>query len=481
LLGVPDLRKTYSASRYALAILATAVALYLRHLLAPLLGFQNPYHTVWLAVVFSAWYCGLGPSTVTTLLGAAGVWYWFLPPLRSLGDHDTTQIFGMLGFLVFSAAIIALGESNRRGSAARSRLAAIVDCSDDAIISKDLNGTINSWNNGALRIFGYTPDEAIGQSIMMIIPPELRDEELKILQRLRDGERIEHFETVRVTKNGSRIDVSLTISPVRDSGGRVIGASKVGRDITARKKVEEAIKESELSARLLQLQDEERRRIARELHDGVGQLLTAMGMNAARLASEKSQLSAEAAHCAEENSELIHQASSEIRTVSYLLHPPMIDEMGLASELKWYLEGFAERSNIDAKLELPGNWERLPRDGELCLFRIAQECLTNIHRHSGSATALVRLWRTPEEVRLEVIDEGHGINKQAQARVFAGESTGVGLRGMRERLRLLGGGLQIRSNEKGTTVTATIALEGSASEPVQEPSGFDTAQSRGSN
>ncbi len=469
---------SYWTWRYALAIVAASVALYLRYLLNPLFGLQNPYHTVWLAVVFSAWYCGMGPSVLATILGAAGVWYWFLPPANSLFNHDANQVFGMIGFLIFASAIIALGESNRRGSAARSRLAAIVETSDDAIVSKDLDGIINIWNSGAQRIFGYSPGEAIGRSIMMIIPPEFRDEEMKILQRLRNGERIEHFETVRVTKDGSRIDVSLTISPIRDAQGRVSGASKVARDITARKKVEEAIKESELSARLLQLQDEERRRIARELHDGVGQLLTAMSMNAARLDTEKTQLSEEAAHCAEENSNLIHQASSEIRTVSYLLHPPLLDEMGLESALKWYVDGFAERSKIHARLELPKNWERLAQDCELCLFRIAQECLTNIHRHSGSSTATVKLSRTPDQVRLEVIDQGHGISKQSQSRVFAGESTGVGLRGMRERLRQLGGGLQIRSSDKGTTVTATIALTQSTPEGAQESRGLDTARSR---
>jgi PAS domain S-box-containing protein len=472
------MRKTDSAARYALAILATVIALYLRYLLSPLLGFQNPYHTVWLAVVFAAWYCGLGPSIVTTLLGAVGVWYLFLPPSHSLTNHDKSQAFGMAGFIIFSAAIVALGESNRRGSAARSRLAAIVDSSDDAIVSKDLSGIIKSWNSGAQRIFGYAAEEAVGRSILMIIPPELRDEEVRILERLRRGERIEHFETVRVTKDGKRIDVSLTISPVRDSSGRVVGASKVGRDITARKKVEEAIKESELSARLLQLQDEERRRIARELHDGVGQLLTAMGMNASRVEREKSQLSPEAARSAEENAHLLHQASSEIRTVSYLLHPPLLDEMGLKSALKWYVEGFAERSKIDAKLLIAENWERLPQEYELCLFRIAQECLTNIHRHSGSSTALIQLSRTPGEVKLEVTDEGRGINKQSQAKISGGDSSGVGLRGMRERLRQLGGGLQIASSGKGTKITATIALVGTATERIQYSSGLDTANSQ---
>jgi PAS domain S-box-containing protein len=452
------MRRNDTAFRYALAILAMGIALGVRHFLIPVLGYQNPYHTLWLAVVFSAWYCGLGPSIVTTVLGALGVSYWFLPPIDSFAIQDRTEAFGLFGFLVFSTAIIALGESNRRGSAARAKLAAIVECSEDAIISKDLNGVITSWNAGAQQIFGFSPEAAIGESITLIIPPELRDEETQILHRLRQGERIEHFETVRLNKSGGRLDVSLTISPLRGPSGEILGASKVARDITGRKQAEEAIKESELSARLLRLQDEERRRLARELHDGVGQLLAAMNMNAAMLKGETAKLSPDAARSAEENGKLIEQVSADIRTVSYLLHPPLLDEVGLNSALKWYVEGFAERSKIAANLELPAKWERLPGDYELCLFRIAQECLTNIHRHSGGRTAQVRLQRTAGEITLEVSDDGQGVNPEIQSKISAGETAGVGLRGMRERLRHLGGSLRIDSNCHGTTVIATVPL-----------------------
>ena len=569
------------ASRYVLAIFAGVAALYLRYLLIPLLGYQNPYHTIWLAVAFSAWYCGVGPSVIAALIGAFGVWYWFLPPFNSFSDQDRIEVFGVLGFLAFSSVIIALGESSRRGFTARSRMAAIVDSSDDAIISKNLDGIIKSWNRGAERVFGYTADEAVGKHITLIIPADRREEETEILARLRRSEHIDHFETIRQRKDGSLIDISLSVSPVKDSSGAVIGASKVARDITERKnaerslreseerfrsivdttlecvklvaadgtvkfmnsaglkmvgadcadevvgknvydliaakdcdpfrqfhnkicqgekgflefdviglrgqrrrmethaaplrnpdgtclhlavtrditerkKAEEAIKEKELSARLLQLQDEERRRIARELHDGVGQLLVAMSMNAGGLDLEKSKLSPDAVRCVDDNSRLITQVSADIRTMSYLFHPPLLDEAGLDSALKWYVEGFSERSKIAAKLELSADHERLPQDYELCLFRIAQECLTNIHRHSASPTALVRLVRTSEEVRLEVSDEGKGLDQKTQAKIAAGETAGVGLRGMQERVRYLGGRIEIHSNGKGTTVTAIV-------------------------
>ena len=347
----------------------------------------------------------------------------------------------------------------QRAEAAQRRLAAIVECSDDGIISRDLNGTITSWNTGAQQIFGFTPEEAIGQPITRVIPPELRHEEQQILGRLRNGERIDHYETVRLKKDGSRLQVSLTISPLRDSQGHVVGASKIVRDITERKRAQEAIKESELSALLLQVQDEERRRMARELHDGVGQLIAALGMNAFKLAEEKAKLSPDTARCAEENVTLTEQISRDIRTVSYLLHPPLLDEMGLHSALQWYVEGFAERSKIAAKLEVSENSDRLPPDYELCLFRVAQECLTNIHRHSGSSVAVVRLLQTAEEIKLEVKDDGRGMDRETRSRLVAGASVGVGLRGMRERLRRLGGNLQIESNGNGTLVAATLPVE----------------------
>jgi PAS domain S-box-containing protein len=366
--------------------------------------------------------------------------------------------------------IASILETNRditeqkQAEQAQYRLAAIVESSDDAIVSKSLNGIITSWNAGAERIFGYTPDEAIGRSITIIIPPELQDEEREILRRLRSGERVEHFETIRQTKHGMRRHVSLTISPVRDARGRIIGASKIARDITDRKQIELVLKEAELSGRLLQLQDEERRRVARELHDGVGQLLAALGMNVAAIAQEKAKLSAAAARCVDENGALVEQALTEIRTLSHLLHPPFLDEVGLVSALEEYVDGFGKRSNLCVTLDLPAKMRRLPREYEICLFRIVQECLTNIHRHSGSATAQVRLSRIPGEIHLEVADQGRGIDPETQIKFFAGKGAGVGLQGMRERVRKLGGALQIQSDGNGTSVLVVLPVRDQAVE-----------------
>jgi PAS domain S-box-containing protein len=338
------------------------------------------------------------------------------------------------------------------------RLAAIVESSDDAIIGKSLDGIISSWNRSAERLFGYTAEEAIGQHITLIIPPARLDEESMIIEQLRRGQRVDHFETIRMRKDGTLVDISLTISPIKDSSGRVVGASKVARDITEHKRAEGIRKEAELAAHLLQVQDTERRRIARELHDGVGNLLAGISMNAAQIAKEKGKLSEPRARCLEENLSLIGQACAEIRTVSYLLHPPLLDEAGLESALKWYIDGFAERSKIKVTLDIAPNLGRLSEDYELTLFRIAQECLTNVHRHSGSFTALVRLVRTPGRIEMEVRDEGKGIKQEMQSKFVAGNSPGVGLRGMQERVRLLGGEFTVQSARNGTSVLVALPL-----------------------
>jgi PAS domain S-box-containing protein len=473
-------------------------------------------------------------------------------------------------------------------------LAAIVASSDDAIVSKNLDGIITSWNNSAERIFGYTAEEAIGQHIRLIIPRERHAEESDILNRLRRGERIDHFHTVRKRKDGGLLDVSLTISPLRDSSGHVIGASKVARDISAQKQTERALRESEQRfrvitdaspmlvwmsgtdklcyyfnkgwldfvgrtleqeagngwvenvhpedfdrclqiyvsnfdarrpfemeyrmrhhtgqyrwildrgvpryapdgtfegyvggcldihdqkeaaekvrmaddmTRLMKAQDEERRRIARELHDSAGQTLAVLGMSLAQLVRRAESIAPELAREGKEIEAMAQQLHREIRTASYLLHPPLLDETGLASALSWYVEGLAERSHIAITLDVADNVGRLPNDLELAIFRLVQECLTNIHRHSGSKSAAIRIGRDEESVRIEVQDHGNGISPERLLEIQS-HGSGVGLRGIRERIRQFRGEMKIESNGSGTTVVVGFPIPKEAPSADSEP------------
>ena len=205
----------------------------------------------------------------------------------------------------------------------------------------------------------------------------------------------------------------------------------------------------------MQLQDQERRRIARELHDSVGQTLAALTMNLTTISADIERLD-QTAKRVSDSLVLAQEMNKEVRTVSYLLHPPLLDESGLASALRWYVDGFSKRSNIQVELHVPEDFGRLPQEMETALFRTVQECLTNVHRHSGSAVATIQVDRTPDEIRLTVKDGGTGIPPEKLDGVTNGGTPGVGIGGMRERMRQLGGALVLQSNQNGTTVEARL-------------------------
>ncbi len=351
---------------------------------------------------------------------------------------------------------------------------------DYAIFLLDSEGRIATWNSGAERIKGYGSDEVIGRNFSMFYP----DADLHATKRQLDTARkLGRFEGESwcLRKDGSKFWAGIVITPLRDSAGSIYGFAKVTHDLSERKAAEEALRKSlnqlrteieqrmeaeksvrNLSAQLLRLQDEERRRLGQELHDGVGQLLSGVKMCLGQLASTSGTVfDGHLADC----KRLIDEAISEVRTVSYLLYPPMLEEMGLKSAAEWHVDGFRQRSGIRVTFTAPANLGRLARDIELVLFRVLQESLTNVHRHSGSTTAHVALKIENGAAILEVQDQGKGIAATARGtlqgtaqRNQAGDAFGVGLRGMKERVHHVGGTLDLISSSKGTTVRASVPV-----------------------
>ncbi|HEV2402077.1 MAG TPA: response regulator [Candidatus Sulfotelmatobacter sp.] len=230
----------------------------------------------------------------------------------------------------------------------------------------------------------------------------------------------------------------------------------------------------ELSAKLLQLQDEERRRIARDLHDSAGQTLTVLAMNLGSL-QQQATGNEQFAEKVREAQELLQRVTQEIRTTSYLLHPPLLDESGIGAALRWYIEGLAQRTPLKIELEMAREFGRLPQTIELAMFRIVQECLTNILRHSGSDIAKIRINRDAGCIKLEIEDYGRGISKEKLALIHEGAS-GVGIRGMRDRVRHLSGEMKVESGESGTTVSITLPLNGVKADPEYSQSQAEDAE-----
>jgi signal transduction histidine kinase len=214
-----------------------------------------------------------------------------------------------------------------------------------------------------------------------------------------------------------------------------------------------------LSARLIATQDEERRRIARDLHDSVGQLVATLSMNNGLVLMQAENLSPEADGALRQNAALTQQLSKEIRTISHLLHPPLLDEIGLLPAIKLFAGGFSERSNVKVTVDLSPEIGRLPPNMEISIFRIVQECLTNVYRHSGSETASIKIYPSADRMlTVQVCDQGKGIPAELRLSMSLGTSHGVGFSGMRERVRELGGTLEIQSSENGTIVSAEFPV-----------------------
>lgn len=344
--------------RYLLSAAALLVAASVGVGMTSLGGDRFAPVALFMAVAFSAWYCGVVPAIGTALLTLVAAAYGFRPGIHAFRASTTGDLIGLLAFLISCVLIILMGESRRRQ-----------------------NATL--WQ----------------------AQEEL---ELKVQERTADLD--------NVNRN------------LRD-----------------------------LSARLMQLQDDERRRIARELHDSVGQTLAALSMNLTTVRADIEQL-ARTAIALNDSEGLVREMVTEVRTISHLLHPPLLDELGLASALRWYVGGFSQRSNIKVDLDMPEDFVRLPAEMETAIFRIVQECLTNIHRHSGSPVARIRVRERDRQAQVDIEDKGKGIPPKKLEEMASAGTPGVGIRGMQERIRQLGGTVEINSGAHGTVVTVRLPV-----------------------
>lgn len=339
-----------------------------------------------------------------------------------------------------------------------SRMASIVESSDDAITSTTLDGTIVTWNRAAEHLTGLPAAQALSRSITILVDPDLQGEILSMLKRIGRGERIAHFETTRPGPNQRRIDVSLSISPVQDAVGTIIGASVIARDITELKRAERVRRL--LMDRLVSAQEAEQRRLSQELHDEAGRSLTALQLGLAALSQHtRSDPAAEAQLT--QLQELVSTLGRDLHTIARQLRPAALDDQGLCSALENYLEEWAARYEMAVALHCPDSLDdQLLETVKITIYRVVQEALTNIARHARARHVSVILERRRQDLRLIVEDDGNGFDAESLL-ATPESSSGLGLIGMQERVAALGGTLTIESfANHGTTIFVRVPLGG---------------------
>jgi PAS domain S-box-containing protein len=327
----------------------------------------------------------------------------------------------------------------------RVRLAAIIDSSHDAIFSKDLDGIVLSWNSAAQRIFGFSEAEVVGQPGAILLPPELEDEENRLFQRFRAGERIDRYKTMRVTKAGRTVNVSLTLTPLLDSAGRLVAVAEIARDVTEQDLAERAV--STLSSRLINAQEQERARIARELHDDIGQRLALLAIELTRFSeAAPGRLHGQVTHLKDQAVGI----ATGIQALAHELHSSKLELLGIATAMEGFCHEFSDQTHVEIDFATRDVPDDLPSDISLCLFRVLQEALHNAAKHSGVLQFEVRLTGTADEIHLVVSDTGKGFDLDA-----AKAGRGLGLVSMGERLKLVGGDVVIETHPgRGTRIHA---------------------------
>lgn len=327
---------------------------------------------------------------------------------------------------------------------------------DYAIFVLDPAGNVTSWDSGAERVHAFQANQILGRHFSRFYAEEdVEGRKPEMDLQIAGAEDRAESEGWRLREDGSRFWANVILSSLRDENGSLRGFICVTRDITDRKRAEEELRK--LSIRLMNLQDQERRRIARELHDSEGQNLSLLLMSLSKLKRTCGNLADDARTLLTESIEMANECLRGVRTLSYLLHPPLLDEFGLISALQWYVEGFSERSGIAVNLDMPATLNRLPAEMETSLFRLVQEGLTNIHRHSASQTAEISLVCNGDGLHLKIEDHGKGMSP-AEVSGKNGTGVGVGLASMRERVRELGGALEISSEAGRTQIHVSLPV-----------------------
>jgi PAS domain S-box-containing protein len=393
------------------------------------------------------------------------VWLLLLfVPIVAMAQQALTAI-GVIGVIVVQTLLIAglLFERSKRWRANR-QLAESEQQFSKAFkanpqpmsITTLKEGRYLDVNESFLRMSGHTREEVVGHTsgeLNIFEVPE--DRERVLIDPLMTSGVLRNFELKFRRKNGSFRTLLSSAELIELGGERCILVAS--SDITERKQSERTL--AELTGRLLRTQDEERRHIARELHDVTAQSLGLILLNLAQVQSGAASMDKKDKDRLAESVALGEQALKEIRTLSYVLHPPLLDQAGLVTALKWYIKGFSERSGVKVDFSENGDdGQRLPPDVEYALFRVVQECLTNIRRHTNSETADISITRTTDEVLLLIQDHGKAHHLKLPRNGDGIEGVGVGIPGMRHRLKQLGGELSVDSNGGGTTVTATVPV-----------------------
>lgn len=369
-----------------------------------------------------------------------------------------------IALLWITAVLVARARRAKLDDATR-RLGAIVESSSDAILSVTPDGFVTTWNAGAERIFGYTATEMIGGSILRIIPALFPRDKAWLLATVRGAHDIHTYDAVRLTKDGRCIDVSVTLSPLKDAVGQFVGVSKVIRDISERKRGEALLKQAhealeikvqertaelssanhslrELSSRLMHVQEEESSRLARDLHDEIGQLLTALKIDLQEIQhGGEAQVRSDSLT---DSLELVDRLLTQVRTLALDLRPSLLDDLGLVPALRWYANRQAQRNGWVLSLSVEGIVGRVAVPIEVACFRVVQEALTNVAKYANAKSVDLMLRRNENEVTLVIQDDGVGFDVMlARQRAQGGQS--IGLLGMQERVRLAGGALEISS------------------------------------